>query len=164
VVLILNLRWVSDVLAGPAAIQLTDLQNLRDPSDLPNRWVSFTFGTAKESNLAIVSQRSGKARSRFLLIQVGDRWLIADVPADHSGNRITGYLETWSVPLRRESIEKISANFPGHPLMPFQIDAQYNQRGQCFTMLGVMGFLLVCGLVLGLIGLRGVLREAREGS
>jgi hypothetical protein len=163
VVLVFNLRWVSNVLQGPVEIKLADLRRLEDPTKLPNQWVSFMFDKAVETEVAIVRTRGGQStpRSRFLLIQVQDRWLIADVPFNHAGNQVTGYLETWSVPLRKETIEKITSKFPNYRLLPFQIDAEYSQRGQCFAMLGVVGFFLITGLVLLGMGLVGMKRQAR---
>jgi hypothetical protein len=160
VVLLLNLKWISSVLEGPTEIKLADTQTLQDPRTLPNQGVSFRFDRKEETNLATIQKRSGQERSRYILIQVGDRWLLADVLPDFSGNRITGYVGT---AFRQEAIEKVQQGFPQFKLLPFYIDAQYSQRGQCYAMLGVMGFFLVCGIVLSAVGLRGKLREAHDG-
>ena len=41
------------------------------------------------------STKSGKTtqRSKYLLIRVGDRWLITDVPANFQGFEVVGYLD-----------------------------------------------------------------------
>jgi hypothetical protein len=149
-VLFYNLKWARSVLAGPVPITLDELARVSDPATLPNQWVSFTFDQFGDTGLGIDTTRNGQttARSRFLLIRVRDRWLIADVPHDHSGNRVVGYLETWWVPLRKQSMDAIKARFPKHAFLPYQIDAQYDQRTQGYSMLGIVGFFLVSGVVL----------------
>jgi hypothetical protein len=158
IVLGLNLRWTFNVLRGPTPIKLEDLDAVKTPEDLSNQWVSFTFDNAIDTGLGIVSKRGGREtpRSRFLLIQVKDRWLIADVPAKHEGNQVVGYVETWSVPLRRESMDKIRGKFPNHQMMPFQLNAEYAQRTQCFSMLGIVAACLIIGAVLAGMGVFGL--------
>jgi hypothetical protein len=164
VVLSLNLKWITSVFEGPVEVRLADLRNLESPRDLPNPWVSFTFDKALDTGVELVSSRSNAPKARYLLVQVRDRWLIAEVPPDHAGNRVTGYVEAWSAPLNRQVIADIAGKFPQHPLLPVQVDAVYNQRAQCYSLLGVMVFFLICGLALVVMGLATRRRQLLEGS
>ena len=162
VVLSLNLKWITSVFAGPVEIKIADLRNVEDPRSLPNQWVSFTFGNAVETGVALVGSRSSTPKARYLLVQVQDRWLVAEVPPDHVGNEIIGYVEAWSAPLNRKVLEDIAAKFPQHPQLPIQVDAVYNQRVQGYSLLGVMGFFLIAGLALLVAGFLTRRRQLRE--
>jgi hypothetical protein len=162
VVLVMNLKWITTVFAGPVEIKLADLRAVDNPRDLPNQWVSFTFEQGLDTGVQLVSNRSNTPKARYLLVQVQDRWLIAEVPPDHAGTHIIGYVEAWSAPLNRKVITDIQGKFPGYTLLPVQVDAVYNQRSQCYAMLGVTGFFVIGGLalvVLGLVTRRRLLRE-----
>jgi hypothetical protein len=45
-------------------------------------------------------------------------------------------------------MDAVKARFPGDAFLPYQIDAQYAQRTWCYSMLAVLGFFLVAGVVL----------------
>jgi hypothetical protein len=163
VVLILNLKWITSVFAGPAEIKLSDLRSVDKPSALPNRWVSFTTENSFDTGVGLVSNRSNTPKAHYLLVQVQDRWLIAEVPPDHGGKRITGYVEAWSAPLNKKAIAEIQSKYPGYALLPIQVDAVYNQRSQCYAMLGVMGFFLIGGVFLVILGLVTRSRQQADG-
>jgi hypothetical protein len=153
IVLVLwNLRWVRSAMAGPVKISAAELAKLDDPAKLDNPWVTIPLDGKQETQLGISSKRGGSVteKSRYLLVPVGERFLIAEVPANHSGNEATGYLDRWSAPLRKEAIGKIEGKFPQlkAQMLPYQFDAEYGYRSQCWAMLGIAGFGLVCGLFL----------------
>ena len=162
VVLVLNLKWIQTVFAGPVPIKLEDLRNVQSPSDLPNQWVSFTFETGMDTGVALVSNRSKTPKAHYLLVQVKDRWMIVEVPPDHSGKQVVGYVEAWSAPLNKKVIADIGSKFPNHPQLPIQVDAVYSQRGQCYAMLGIMAFFLLFGV--GLIIASFVTRRRQLGD
>lgn len=163
--LIYQWRWISSAMHGPVPITLDELRQLEDPSTLRNPWVSLTYEQAIDTKLGLVSKKGGQStpKSAYLLIKVGDRWLITEVPPSHSGREVVGYLDTWSTPLRKKAIDQIKANFPGQQaaLLPYQFDAEYSYRGQCYAMVGVIGFFLLVGIVLAGMGLVGLLRNPR---
>ena len=163
VVLVLNLKWIDAVFAGPAPIKLDDLRNVKNPRELPNQWVSFIFTKGIDTGVALVSDRSKTPKARYLLVQVQDRWMIVEVPPDHAGNEVIGYVEAWSAPLNQKVIRDIGAKFPDRPLLPIQVDAVYSQRGQCYALLAIMGFLLVFGLGLVIMSFVTRRRQVDEG-
>src|ERR1700722_11287790 len=87
---IANTRWIVSVWNGPAPITLTELRQLQDPATLPNPWVSFTFNQVIDTGLLLSSRRNftTTTKARYLLVQVGDRWLITALPANHAGNQV----------------------------------------------------------------------------
>jgi hypothetical protein len=147
-VLLYNFRWIKNVVQGPVPITLAELRKVQGPNELPNQWVSFTFDNAIDSGVGLVEQRGGQetAKSRYLLVQVEDRWLITEVPTKFTGKQVVGYAENWWAPLQKNAIEDIKKRNPGNQLLPFQIDAEYAQRGQCDTMIGLLGVFLLIGV------------------
>lgn len=147
-----NFRWIASAMAGPVPITLAEVRQLGDPGTLANPWVSFTFDRAIDTKLSLVSSKGGQStpKSHYILVQVQDRWLITEIPYNHTSNQVVGYLDVWSTPLRREAVAKIHAGQPGeaNQILPFQLDAEYGYRGQCIAMAAVAVFCIVCGLVL----------------
>ncbi len=148
-----QLRWVRSAFAGPVAITPAELRELADPDTLANPWISLTYDRSVETRMSIVSTSLwetilGTGRSRYLLIQIQDRWLIAEVPDDHAGNQLTGSLETWGTPLRRETLETIHARFPAHQTLPFQVDARIPYRRECFAFLTLITVFFLTGVYL----------------
>jgi hypothetical protein len=140
-----NLRWGINVLRGPASVSLADLANVNSPSDLSNQWVSFTCDNTVETGIGIDIIRRGikSPQSRFVLVQVNDQWLVVTLPHDHASKNIVGYVENRAT--SGKSIDMIQTKFPDHKLMPIQVNAHYAQRGQYFSMVGVVAFLFVGG-------------------
>src|SRR5262249_577465 len=114
-----------------------------------NPWISFTFNEAIDTGLVMERKKGGTTtpRSKYLLIRVGDRWLITDVPASFSGTQVVGYLDTWWSPLSRKVIDQLTGRFRGHDIPPYQLNAEYSYRGQCYAMLGIAGFIFLVGFV-----------------
>jgi hypothetical protein len=146
-------RWVRSVIEGPTPMTLTELEKIQDPQSLSNPWIALTFNDAIDTGFVMNSSRGGNttARSKYLLIRVGDRWLISDVPAAFAGNQVVGYLEAWWSPLSREVIDKVKTRFPDREILSYQLNAEYSYRTQCFALLGIAGFIVLVGLfVIGL--------------
>jgi hypothetical protein len=150
--ILLNFRWIMSAIQGPVPITVAEIRQLSDPGSLPNPWLSFTFDRAIETKLSLVSTKKGQTtpKSHFLLVQVQDRWLITELPYNHTGNQVVGYLDVWSTPLRREAVAKVHEAQPAeaNQILPFQVDAEYGYRGQCVAMVGIAIFCIGCGLVL----------------
>lgn len=145
-----NYRWIRSVLEGPVPFALSDLQEVTDPATLPNPWVSLAFNEAIDTGFVMESTKAGKttSRSKYLLIRVGDRWLITDVPAGFNGNQVVGYLDTWWSPLSNKVIDHVKRRFPDHRILSYQLNAEYSYRGQCFAMLGIAAFTAFVGLII----------------
>jgi hypothetical protein len=154
VLVIWNARWIISAALGPQPMTTAELRQVTDASALFNPWVTLTYEGFLETNVTMVSKKGGQETrtSRFVLIPVQERWLIAEVPPGHGGNQVTGYLDTWWAPLRRESIQKIEAGQPQHKdqFLPYQLDAVYHYGSQCVAMVAMAGLGLMVGL--GLIG------------
>jgi hypothetical protein len=148
--LVYHNRWIRSVFQGPVPITLADLQKLDDPATLSNPWVSFTFDQAVDTGFVMQQTRSGdtRQRSKYLLIEVGKRWLLADVPADFAGNHAVGYLDKWWSPLSNKVIDQVKGRFRDRDILPYQFNAEYSYRSECYSLLGVSGFFIVAGVAL----------------
>jgi hypothetical protein len=157
-----NVRWVISAVTGPQPMTAAELRQVPDPPAMFNPWVTLSYDASVETNLAMATTKGGQKTqtARFILISLRDRWLIAEVPPDHRGNQVTGYLDVWSAPLRRESIQKIESQFPQmkDQLLPYQLDAVYGYRSQCIAMLILAGIFFVLGLWMFGYGAWGLLR------
>jgi hypothetical protein len=152
-VLLWQLSWVKSAYAGPVSITPAQLRQLSDPGTMANPWVSFVYDQSVNTGRGIVRTSLlqtilGTGRSRYILIAIQDRWLIAEVPESHAGNRVTGCLEKWSTPLRREELEAIGARFPAHQMLPYQLDAHYAYRRECMAMLCLVAVFFLVGVFL----------------
>jgi hypothetical protein len=152
VLVVWNLRWVSSAMAGPVKMSIAELAKIEDPARLDNPWVTISLAGAENTGLGLTSTKGGSTtnKSKYLVLPVEGRWLIVEVPANHSGNEATGYLDRWGTPLRKEAITKIEAaksQYKGK-FLPYQFDGEYGYRSQCWAMLGIAGFGLVCGIFL----------------
>jgi hypothetical protein len=107
-------RWVRSVFQGPVPITLTTLEDLKDPETLTNPWVSFAFNEAIDTGFVMESTDLGQTaqRSKYLLIRVGNRWLLADVPVAFAGSQVVGYLDKWSSPLSKKVIDRFAGDSP----------------------------------------------------
>lgn len=143
-------RWVRSVIQGPVPVTLATLQEVTDPAALSNPWISFTFNEAIDTGLVMENTKAGTTtqRSKYLLIRVGGRWLIADVPAGFTGNHVVGYLDRWWSPLSKKVIDQIKGRFPDRDILPYQLNAEYAYKGQCFAMLSIAAFFFLGGLVI----------------
>jgi hypothetical protein len=154
VLVIWNARWIISAALGPQPMTTAELRQVADPGARFNPWVTLTYEGFLETNVTMVSKKGGQETptARFILIPVQDRWLIAEVPPNHGGNQVTGYLDTWWAPLRRESIQKIEASQPQHKgqFLSYQLDAVYHYGSQCIAMVAMAGIAFIVGL--GLIG------------
>jgi hypothetical protein len=151
--LLWQLRWVKSAFAGPVPVTPAELRQLSDPDTMSNPWVSFAYDQSEDTGLGIVSTGLlqtilGTGRSRYILIAIQDRWLIAEVHEGHAGNRVTGSLARWSTPLRQEMLADVHARFPAHRMLPFQLDAHYAYRSECFALLCLVGFFFLAGVFL----------------
>jgi hypothetical protein len=153
VLLLWHRHWIRTAIHGPTPITLADLSKLDDPATLANPWVILPFDKAVDTGVESVERGRfsillGENRSKYQLIQVFDEWLVARLPTDHRGDEVVGYLDQWWTPLAREKLEEIKMGFPGHDLMPFQLDGAYQYRREAFALLVVVGFLAVIGVFL----------------
>ena len=143
-----HIRWIKSVLEGPAPFTLAALQEVKDPQALSNPWISLDFSEAVDSGFVMQTTKQGdtKERSKYLLIKVGNGWLITDVPVNFTGNHVVGYLDNWWSPLSKQVIEHVKGRFPEREILPYQLNAEYSYKGQCLSMLGVAGFVFLAGL------------------
>jgi hypothetical protein len=148
-------KWVKSVFDGPANITADRLAALSDLNELGNQWVTVTADKVVETGLQKVSGRSGAVRSRFVIARVKDRYLVAEVPAAATGNRLKGYLGVWSHAHGLQAVGTAAGQVPEGKLLPFQMDAERDQTTQVYCLLGTMAFFCVGGLWAINLGLSG---------
>jgi hypothetical protein len=163
--LIYNWRWILSAFHGPVEMSSHEVGRIEDPSKLPNPWISFFYASPIETGLGILEEGTKKPISRYVLACLnGHSWLVIEVPYAYKGSRFSGCLEAWTVPLRTKSLADIRSRFPQFPLLPYQMDAQYDYRGQCWALLGIIGFLTVAAVYLLIIGFASPTKSVGKGN
>jgi hypothetical protein len=145
-------KWIQSAMHGPTPITAADINKLEDPATLENPWVTLRFDNSIETGVESVergrfSMILGEIRSKYLLIQVRDEWLVARVLQDFQGKEVVGYLDRWWTPLAREKLEEVTTAFPGRDLTPFQLDAAYPYRREAYALIAVSGLLITAGVI-----------------
>jgi hypothetical protein len=135
----------------PVEITAAEIGKVNRPEELPARWVAFTFEKSVPTRFATIEAVSNRVEHVYLMVEVGDRWLLAAVPNKFEGNRLAGVLKT--IPAF-EFDDMYTATMDTHKgqLMPFQFDAVPNPGGDIkHAFYGLLGASAVCGLF-GLMG------------
>src|SRR5262249_20803709 len=110
--------------------------------------ISYTPDKIVTTRVEYVKMTSRQTTSKFLLLRVKDRWLLAKVAAHFDGSRIEGKLGG----LDTVALPKVEAAFPTQAkhLLPYQLDGEYDtvdtQRqssilGGAVAVFGVLLFL-----------------------
>jgi hypothetical protein len=142
-----NWKWVRNVWAGPVTRTPAQLRQVRDPAAMKNSWVSYTPPQVVDSGARVETKKRGVVVSttRLVFLQAEDAWLLAEVPGSYSGGAVLGHLSVWR-PARVKKLDEVKGRQPPGALLPYQMDAVYDYKTQCYFLLGVAGLLLVLGL------------------
>lgn len=109
-------------------------------------WVSYLPTKTLDTGVKYVKVRSQQETSRYLLLQVQDRWLLAKVAPQFNGVRVEGKLSQ----LDTVALPKVEAANPHEAkrLLPYQLDGEYDiaaterQKAMMGGAIGVFGVLL----------------------
>jgi hypothetical protein len=143
-------RWMANAFTGPVPMTRNQVIELGDVAELPNPYVTVPSDHVLETEV-IRSQGIGRRGTYLLqlyLVQVGDRWLVAEMPPRHKEKAFSGTLSMWSLPdptqenLLEEARRRVS---PGAEIFPFLMDGAYPYKGQATSMAVVYGLILLGG-------------------
>jgi hypothetical protein len=137
--------WIPSVWHGPRPITLEELSSVTEPAAVPHRWVSFDFTRAIDTGIRENTSVDPSDERKYILIQVEDHWLVAEVRSSFASSHIEGYLETG--PDRIQISESLA---PGAKLLPYQLDGAYPLRAGLHAMAGFVAVLVLGGLCLAL--------------
>jgi hypothetical protein len=145
----------------PLPISAAELQQAKDSSSWSGAWVSYTFAQSKPTGMALIRRRSGgvgEVQAPCLLVQAGDKWLIAAVAPGFRGNRLVGLLLP-AAPDAEELGRRIRAGQKAPPvLLPYEfnaIDGCESEHRLRYEQAGIVGFVGLLAVVLGLVLVRG---------
>jgi hypothetical protein len=139
------------------AVTAAELLQIDDPRKLEDPWVVYEAPQAIETQVGIESGRRNKTRTRFLLAQVQDRWLIVEVAPGFSGNRIEGQLTVMDSPMYLEALGRVRAQFPDKAprMLAYQLNAEKERvvvaRQEDRVLSGSLGLI---GIVIVIYGLK----------
>jgi hypothetical protein len=165
----INSRWISNVMAGPQPITAEDLAKLDNPNSLRNPWVKVSAKQRRETEIRQDTTKrwlwkQETRTTKYVLLQVDNRWLLAEVPQDDQGQEVIGTLTAFKANLAGERMDRIQGMLKPNPnsLLPFQLEADDEYKSQCYILLGVAGGLGALGLIMGGVGVFGLLRSPEE--
>ncbi len=129
-------------LRGPTEITLAEFATVDRPTQLPSTWIKVKFEKAYDTGIQRkeIKPESTLIVEKYLLVQVGDRWMIAVVPARFCSDTLTGQPKHAESPASAEmfaAIRKDFANVHQGRLLPFEFYAETNY-GQTWTYFGVV--------------------------
>jgi hypothetical protein len=150
---------------GPREVTAAELRNLTSLNSLPDPWISYTFPKSSETAMRLGERSLTQEReySRFILVEVQDCWLAAQVPPHFAGNKLVGKVErlgswdgrTYEKDLSSQIINQIKASNPDKAtrILGYQVNAvqPYESRTRSgYLLAGGIAFL---GVVFGSLGL-----------
>ena len=146
---------------GPTEITLAQLAKLENPSQLPSTWVKVTFAKAVETEVAIEEARIGEnvTLEKYLLFQVGDRWMIAVVPAKFRGNVLSGQIYHNNGYMNNDAFAAIYKDYQEvHQgrLFPFEFHAEVDYGSNWTAFPWVLALFAGIGLFFGCLGFVGI--------
>jgi hypothetical protein len=127
-----------DVARGPRAVTEADLLKLNDKETPPGDYVEFRPTATTETGYGVQSR--GRQVTRFLLAKVGNRWLFTEVPIDHTGDRLVGYLKPFGDESNAnwQARVDVGRKFPDQPLLPYYFSGQARKTlGEAMLPLGL---------------------------
>src|SRR5262249_30149732 len=153
--------YKSDGERGPREVTAAELRNLTDYSSLPDPWISYSFPKSSETAVRLEKTllANHQAYSRFILVQVQDHWIVAQVRPDFTNNKLVGKVErlgswdgrTLEKNLGSKIVSQIVASNPDKidRILPYQVNTVTPYQSK--TRMGYLlaGAIAFGGLVLG---------------
>jgi hypothetical protein len=151
-----HMFWTA--LNGPTEISLAELAKIEDPKQLPSQWIRVKCEKVVETNV-VVQRSDGAILTKYLLVQVGDRWMIAALKANAGVSVIAGQLYNSNSFENRDAIAAVVSKHQdtlrGH-IFPFQLHGEVDYRDNGLYIPVVAALIAVTGLVLGCLGIGGM--------
>jgi hypothetical protein len=147
-------------------VTAAELLRIERPGSLPG-WVCYNPARAFDTGVEYAKITSRQITSRFLLLPVGDRWLLTEVAGQFTGLRFEGKLgQPDPIALRR--VTTAYPNLAGR-LLPYQLDARLDSAGTRLGSFCNAGAAGLSGVLLFSAGARGFLarplaRRARRSG
>jgi hypothetical protein len=155
-------------LAGPQPISQAELSKLNDVNQLRNRWVEIPVTGARDTGIRLVEETRDKEESKYVLLEIGDRYLFAQVNPDFlegPGPKITGILKVLSSQgYIGDAVDQFRAAEPEQAarLLPLLLEADRYSMVDVYSFNAVMVVGVLLGGKMSFIGLRGgTLRKYR---
>ncbi len=154
---------------GPTEVTLEQLAKLENPSQLPSPWVKVTFEKTVDTGVEMLEVRPGieKVDYKFLLVQAGDRWMVATVPEDFRGNTLSGQIYHSTIPEDVQAFVEIYEKMKevhGGRLFPFEFRADIDFGENWTTFAYIVGGFGILGLVIAGIGTNVIFQSFGEPS
>ncbi len=140
-----------------ARVYATEEMIALQPENMEDSWVSYSFRNSIPTGVQRVTYRKGVRRvvGYFLLVQVGDRWVLACAERRFEGSRLVGQVQPWNAEFS-EAMTKVAKAYPAQSkrLLPYVIDAEYGFGSSSRWMYIPAGILAILGFTAGRGGFR----------
>jgi len=141
-------------------VTAADLLKIKDIDEVPDddRWIVYEPKAVKEGGVIVVRSRSHQTESRFMIVAVGSRWMMAQVGPNMNGYHLDGKLEEWDNEMLRDAMGRLRRlhQHETSRLVPFQMNAEtgkptYDPKkvGPILGVVGVFGLLFGVAFLLG---------------
>jgi hypothetical protein len=133
-------------------VSAADLLQIDKPESLPG-WISYSPPLSFDTGVEYAKITRRQLTSKFLLLPVGNHWLLTEVAGHFTGLRFEGKLGSFD----NNALRQVVTADPvvAERLLPYQLDARIDIAGtqhQSFAYAGAAG---IVGLLMCVIGVRG---------
>jgi hypothetical protein len=147
---------------GPRKVTARELVEFSNAKELPTSYLTYSFTKSIDTGFRINSARvgrQGETKTKYLLVQVKDRWMIAQVKPNFTGDQLEGVAQKWDSPLYNKIIANIVERYPAEAkhLLPYQFNAENDYVSESrFTNKSAL-FIAVLGVLCCFTGLAAIL-------
>jgi hypothetical protein len=145
-------RVSAEVARGPRKITEAQLLELGDKATPPSGYMVFETSEVTQTNLVVKHGKSKSAptTSRYILVKVGNRWAVANVPNDFTGKRLVGYVSRLDEgsDLARLARNEVANKSPRQTLAPLFFQVHILTRDSQVSWIVASGGMLVVGIVI----------------
>jgi hypothetical protein len=144
-------RWIANAFMGPVPITRNQLLEVSTSADLSYPFVTVSADRVVETDVIRTQRigRRGRYQLRLFLVQVGDRWLVAEMPPQHTEKTFSGILSAWSLadPMQEKLLDEAGKRVPaGAEIFPFLMDGAYPYQSQATSLSVVCGAIFLLGV------------------
>jgi hypothetical protein len=137
-------------------ITAAELRALKGTDPLQAVWLAYTFEDSQSAGFTLTRARQGiggEVKTRGLLVEVDNKWLLASVAPGFDGNRLVGLLVPLDAETSKRLQEKTRGKISPSSLLPYEFMALDGCPSDQHIRFGAAGMSAAIGLVALFLGL-----------
>jgi hypothetical protein len=168
VILIFNISSIRQMRAGPQTVSTDYLRQATNPAADGKEWISFTHSgaTIDLGGRQLVRQTKVLSSTRVVLLQIGDRWMTAEMPEKREPGPLVGYLENHRSSSVQSMLDERNPTLQGGAasITPCHFQVDYDYAASIRTTLTIVVGILLAGLIAAVTGLGDWIKSYRAAQ